>query len=223
MSSNLERQPDSGPEIERYRVLLELADLMVHRPTLPELFHELAQTLQKAISFDFINFSLYDPTTNAMRLRLWEGGAAPLVPSEVPVDDSASGWVWQGPGGEYRMLRAGDNGWTCLPTFPGVPHDEPMCLDGVFLQFFKDAIAHRPLHVDRVGLSYMYTGGWVPNAPHTNAAPDDYHVGPHIMVVVPNGAGLSDYTANPRSSGAYINRVHGTDIPYLVIPLHATP
>ena len=95
MSSNLERQPDSGPEIERYRVLLELADLMVHRPTLPELFHELAQTLQKAISFDFINFSLYDPTTNAMRLRLWEGGAAPLVPSEVPVEDSASGWVWQ--------------------------------------------------------------------------------------------------------------------------------
>ncbi len=52
MSSNLERQPDSGPEIERYRVLLELADLMVHRPTLPDLFHELAQTLQKAISFD---------------------------------------------------------------------------------------------------------------------------------------------------------------------------
>ena len=95
MSSNLERQPDSGPEIERYRVLLELADLMVHRPTLPELFHELAQTLQKAISFDFINFSLYDPTTNTMRLRLWEGGSTPLVPSEVPVEDSASGWVWQ--------------------------------------------------------------------------------------------------------------------------------
>src|SRR5437016_4299883 len=80
MSSNLERQPDSGPEIERYRVLLELADLMVHRPTLPELFHELAQTLQKAISFDFINFSLYDPTTNTMRLRLWEGGSTPLFP-----------------------------------------------------------------------------------------------------------------------------------------------
>ena len=83
MSSNLERQPDSGPEIERYRVLLELADLMVHRPTLPELFHELAQTLRKAISFDFINFSLYDPTTNAMRLRLWEGEGAPLVAARI--------------------------------------------------------------------------------------------------------------------------------------------
>jgi len=49
--------------------------------------------------------------------------------------------------------------------------------------------------------------------PKTNAGPDDYHVGPHIMVAVPNGTGLSDYTANPRSGGAYINRVHGTDIP----------
>jgi hypothetical protein len=59
--------------------------------------------------------------------------------------------------------------------------------------------------------------------PTTNAGPDDYHLGPHIMVAVPNGTGLSDYTANPRSGGAYINRVHGTDIPYPVIPLHATP
>jgi len=36
--------------------------------------------------------------------------------------------------------------------------------------------------------------------PTTNAGLDDYHLGPHIMVAV-----------------------HGTDIPYPVIPLHATP
>jgi hypothetical protein len=42
------------------------------------------------------------------------------------------------PGGEFRVLRAGSNGWTCLPGFPGAAHDEPGCFDQVFLQFIKD-------------------------------------------------------------------------------------
>jgi len=41
------------------------------------------------------------------------------------------------PGGEYRVLRAGTNGWICLPGLPRKPHDEPGCFDQVFLQFIK--------------------------------------------------------------------------------------
>src|SRR5246127_4331615 len=33
------------------------------------------------------------------------------------------------PGGEYRLLRKGSNEWTCLPAFPGYPHD---VIDSVF-------------------------------------------------------------------------------------------
>ena len=55
--------------------------------------------------------------------------------------------------------------------------------------------------------------------PTTNAGPDDYHLGPRIMVAVPNGNGLSVYTANPRSGGAYINRVHRTEHP---LPSYST-
>src|SRR6266849_4607601 len=95
MSSNLKQQPNFRPETDRYQVLLELADLMVHHRNLPELFHEMAQTLQKVIAFDFIAFSLHDPTSNTMRLHLWEGGDTAPVPAQVPVEDSASGWVWQ--------------------------------------------------------------------------------------------------------------------------------
>ncbi len=95
MPSDSERQPDSSLEADRYQVLLDLADLMVHHRTLPELFHAMAQTLRKVIAFDFIAFSLHDPTANTMRLHLWEGGEAAPVPAELPVDDSASGWVWQ--------------------------------------------------------------------------------------------------------------------------------
>jgi hypothetical protein len=28
------------------------------------------------------------------------------------------------PGGDYRVLRKGSNGWTCLPAIPGYPHDD---------------------------------------------------------------------------------------------------
>jgi len=95
MSSNLKQQPNFRPETDRYQVLLELADLMVHHRNLPELFHEMAQTLQKVIAFDFVAFSLRDPIANTMRLHLWEGGDTAPVPAQVPVEDSVSGWVWQ--------------------------------------------------------------------------------------------------------------------------------
>ncbi|HLB87847.1 MAG TPA: sigma 54-interacting transcriptional regulator [Terriglobales bacterium] len=95
MPSNLARQLDDDLEIDRYQVLLELADLMVHHRNLPELFHEMAQTLQKVIAFDFVAFCLRDPTANTMRLHLWEGGDTAPIPAQVPVEDSASGWVWQ--------------------------------------------------------------------------------------------------------------------------------
>jgi hypothetical protein len=110
------------------------------------------------------------------------------------------------PGGDFRVLRSGTNGWTCLPTFPGLPHDEPMCLDAVFFKFFQDALAGKPVRIDRVGISYMYAGGWVPNSPNAPPKPGDYHVGPHIMIVVPDGVGLSAYSTDPTPGGAYINQ-----------------
>src|SRR5580704_15494904 len=54
------------------------------------------------------------------------------------------------PGGEYRVLRAGTNGWTCLPGYVGAAHDEPGCFDQVFLQFIKDTMAGLTPNVQRV-------------------------------------------------------------------------
>ena len=51
------------------------------------------------------------------------------------------------PGGEFRVLRAGTNQWTCLPGAPGDAHDEPGCFDQVFLQFMKDSMAGRTPNV----------------------------------------------------------------------------
>jgi hypothetical protein len=141
------------------------------------------------------------------------------------ITEHASIVAWpKTPGDVYRTLRQGTNGWTCLPSFPGTPHDEPMwCLDAVFLKFFQDAVTKRPVQIDRVGVCYMYAGGWVPNAPHTPAKVSDYHAGPHIMIVVPKGAGLEGYTTDPTTGGIYLNRIRGIDMPYLVIPIHEWP
>ncbi len=86
---------DSDDDLRRYEALLEMADLVVHHRSVPELFRELAERLQKVASFEVACFSLHDPQKNAMRLHFWEGST--LIPNlaELPIDDSAIGWVWQ--------------------------------------------------------------------------------------------------------------------------------
>jgi hypothetical protein len=86
------------------------------------------------------------------------------------------------PGGEFRVLRAGTNGWTCLPGRPEATHDEPGCFDQVFLEFMKDRMAGRTPNVQNVGISYMYGGFWVPNKSHAMGSGDEFHVGPHFMI-----------------------------------------
>jgi hypothetical protein len=56
-----------------------MADLMVHHRSLPELFHELAQRLQRVVDFQLLNFSLYDPQRKAMNVHQWEGQLAPEI------------------------------------------------------------------------------------------------------------------------------------------------
>jgi formate hydrogenlyase transcriptional activator len=92
---SLESSSASQADRRCYEALSEMTDLMVHHRTLPELFQEMARRLQKVVSLDFINLSLHDPTFDAVRLHLWEGGDSPAVPVEETGLGTASGWVWQ--------------------------------------------------------------------------------------------------------------------------------
>jgi hypothetical protein len=67
--------------------------------------------------------------------------------------------------------------------FSGTTHDEPACFDQVFLQFMKDSMAGRMPNVQSVGISYMYGGKWIPNKSHTMGNGNEFHVGPHIMII----------------------------------------
>ena len=64
---------DSEADLRRYEALLEMADLMVHHRSLPELFVDLAERLHKVTSIEFATFSLYDPSKNVMKLHTWGG------------------------------------------------------------------------------------------------------------------------------------------------------
>jgi hypothetical protein len=123
------------------------------------------------------------------------------------------------PSGEFRVLRAGSNGWTCLPGFPGASHDEPGCYDQVFLQFVKDSMAGRTPNLQNVGISYMYGGKWVPNTSRAMGHDSEFHVGPHIMIIGTDQKVMQ--TLNPDGSNGepYVNHLPGRSERYLVIPI----
>jgi hypothetical protein len=123
------------------------------------------------------------------------------------------------PGGEFRVLRAGANGWTCLPGRPGAAHEEPGCFDQVFLQFMKDSMAGRTPDVQSVGISYMYGGFWVPDKSHAMRSRDEFHVGPHIMVIGLDQKIMQTLNHDGSNGEAYVNHLAGHTELYLVIPI----
>src|SRR4029077_14254357 len=125
-------------------------------------------------------------------------------------------------GDEYRVLRKGTNEWTCLPGVPGYSHDEPGCFEPVFMQWIKDSLAGREPHITTVGIAYMYVGAWVPNKSGKDSGPkrDEFHVGPHIMIVSPheNQKELQSFSRDGSSGMPYVAHLpKGTDL-YLVLP-----
>jgi hypothetical protein len=123
-------------------------------------------------------------------------------------------------GGEYRVLRKGTTEWICLPGVPGYSHDEPGCFDPVFMQWMKDSLAGRKPHITTVGIAYMYIGAWIPNKSRNGSSDDEFHVGPHIMIVSPheNQKELQSISHDGSTGMPYVAHLpHGEDL-YLVLP-----
>lgn len=128
------------------------------------------------------------------------------------------------PNAEYRTLRSGTSQWTCLPGVPGYPHDEPMCLDKTSLQWIKDSLAGRPVHIDRIGVMYMYTGAWVPDLHGgSHSADHTFHVGPHIMIITPHNEDLEAFSRDGSDGQIYVAHLPGRSELYLVMPYQELP
>jgi len=92
---DLDRHFKADGDVDRYEALLQMADLVVHHRSLPELLPELAQRLHKVASFEVANFSLYDSEKNVMRMHFWEGSEVLSDLTELPLEESACGVAWE--------------------------------------------------------------------------------------------------------------------------------
>jgi hypothetical protein len=154
------------------------------------------------------------PTTDAAKIA----DALRAGPPFITKDSTILDWPRQ-PDGEYRVLRKGTNEWTCLPGVPGYSHDEPGCFDPAFMQWIKDSLAGRQPHISTVGVAYMYVGAWVPNKSGKGAG-EEFHVGPHVMIVSPheNQKELQSISHDGSTGMPYVAHLpHGEDL-YLVLP-----
>ena len=92
-----------------------------------------------------------------------------------------------------RVLRQGNNGWTCMPDVPGRPQHDPMCVDETMMQWLMATLAGKKPNIDKVGLSYMLMGearqgqGASP-AKDPAQVKEWFYVGPHVMIVLPDTA-----------------------------------
>ena len=137
-------------------------------------------------------------------------------PAFITKDATLLDWP-SSPNGEYRVLRKGTNEWTCLPGIPGYPHDEPGCFDRVFFQWMKDSVAGRTPRIDRIGISYMYGGAWVKSAQDSSG--QEFHVGPHLMVVSPHQDDFQGFNRDGSNGMPYVTHLPGRTELFLVMPI----
>ena len=83
----------------QYCTLLKVSEAIAAHRDLQSLFRDLAQRLPAVAPFDFIGLVLHDPAKNLMKVHVLETAAARpratgLDGLELPIEESASGWVW---------------------------------------------------------------------------------------------------------------------------------
>src|SRR4029077_3856057 len=108
------------------------------------------------------------------------------------------------------VLRAGSNGWTCLPDMPDSQGLDPMCLDQSWMKWVDAYITHRAPQIVSLGIGYMIApgGGWGSNTdPYAmSATPDNqwHRAAPHLMILSPDLKSLEGVSTDPRNGGPYV-------------------
>ncbi|MDX1495042.1 MAG: hypothetical protein R3253_13320 [Longimicrobiales bacterium] len=122
-----------------------------------------------------------------------------------------------------ETLRAGSNGYVCMPDDPNVPNNSPMCLDEPWLELIDAWMNQREPQVTSMGVSYMLQGDMpVSNVDPfaTEATPDNAWIQsgpPHIMVVIPDAAALEGLPTDPHNGGPWV-MWKGTPYAHIMIP-----
>jgi hypothetical protein len=113
---------------------------------------------------------------------------------------------------KMRTVRAGTNGWTCMPDNPETPGPDPMCMDKNALDWANAWMSHATPAAGKVGFMYMLAGGTDASNtdPYAKAPTASNHwikTGPHIMIV---GADATFYDSYPKGADP------DTSVPYVM-------
>ena len=122
--------------------------------------------------------------------------------------------VAMGEDGKMRTLRAGKNGFTCMPDYPATPGPDPMCMDKNALDWANAWMMKTTPAAGKIGFMYMLEGGtdFSNTDPFaTKPGPNNHWIktGPHVMIV---GADASFYDMYPKSADP------DTSVPYVMWP-----
>ena len=132
-------------------------------------------------------------------------------------------------GGQMATLRAGTNGWTCLPDSPATKGNDPMCVDDQWMSFMSALMTKATPKVSHAGIGYMTAPGGTHGSntdPYaTKATPDnDWGIDPpHVMLLVPDRGALAGIPTTRRSGNGGPWVMWG-DTPYahIMVPLAST-
>ena len=133
--------------------------------------------------------------------------------------------VTVGADGKMNQVRAGKNGWTCMPDAPDTPGPDPMCFDANAGKWADAWVHHKSPPDGTPGVMYMLEGGTDasntdPYATKPTADNDWVKTGPHIMLVG-SKAMLAGYPsgAKPNTSAPYVMWA-GTPYAHLMVPVN---
>jgi hypothetical protein len=149
--------------------------------------------------------------------------AMSAAPMSIAKDATIMDWP-AAEGAQPKQLRAGTNGWVCLPNDPATPGDDPVCMDSVFQKMIDAYMQKKPFSTDTAGVSYMLQGGAAAsNTDPYKTSPDAGEKWimdpPHVMWISPNPADLDKLATDPHSGGPYV-MWKGTPYAHVMIPVN---
>lgn len=143
--------------------------------------------------------------STAAKIQSAMGAAPASIASNATIVD------WPDKNGKQATLRAGSNGWTCMPSQPTTKYTKrnAMCFDANFGGMLTALMGNKKPAVNGVGYSYMlnnetWESNTVPFDPAPTATNQWHHVGPHVMVYYPNSAMLAGLPTKPSTTGPYV-------------------
>lgn len=96
MSANgIKLERGLSPEHNRYRLLLEITDLVARTDSLSKAFQELAPPVLDLTGGELLNLSLYDARRDCMLNRYWKKDQESGEFEAGPADKVATGWAWK--------------------------------------------------------------------------------------------------------------------------------